>query len=120
MSNLLIPAPYQVDSFGTTGTAKFTWTPTAGTNWSDSTATTNPAVAFVDKVQFYLWGAQADKTTEEPYKTMNTWYTTNKAAIDQQALNSKLQVGAWAIYIDLQRNIKDDNMRAPPAAGGKA
>lgn len=48
---------------------------------------------------------------------MNTWYTTNKAAIDKQALNSKLQVGAWAMYIDMQRNVADSSMTAPPAAG---
>lgn len=50
---------------------------------------------------------------------MNTWYTTNKAAIDKQSLNNNLQVGAWAIYVDLQRNIADANMKAPPAAGIK-
>lgn len=114
-----IAAPYQTDSFGTSGTAKFTWTPTRGTNWTaDSAATTT--VDFVDKVSFFLWGSAADKTGEDPYKTMNTWYTTNKAALDSASLASSAQVGPWGLYVDIQRNIADTNVRAPPAFSVKA
>lgn len=68
-------------------------------------------------MKVFLWGSAADKTGEDPYKTMNTWFTTNKAAIDAASLASAAQVGPWGLYIDLQRNIADTNLRAEaPAA----
>lgn len=112
-----IAAPYQTDSFGTAGTAKVSWTPTIGTNWTNATAcTSTTCVDFVDSVKVFLWGSAADKTGEDPYKTMNTWYTTNKAALDSASIASSAQVGPWGLYADLQLNVAETSLLAYPAA----
>jgi hypothetical protein len=95
-------------TFGTTGTAKMTWTPTATTYTGGASGA--GAVAFVTKVSVFLWGSAADKTADEPYKTMNTWYTTNKAAIDAASLASSTQVASWALYMDISLNVKSNEL----------
>jgi len=108
----LIGAALASPSFGTTATAKATWTPAANTWTSGPSSTTN--IAYVSKVAIYLWGSAADKTAEDPYKTMNTWYTTNKAAIDTASLAASTQVASWALYMDLTLNVKSTELLAPP------
>jgi hypothetical protein len=44
---------------------------------------------------------------------MNTWYTTNKAAIDAASLASETQVGPWGLYMDLQLNIASTGLWPP-------
>jgi len=88
-------------TFSTT-TAKVTWTPSA-TNWTGYAPSTK--APWINKVAVYLWGSAADKTGEDPYKTMNTWYTTNKAAIDAAGLASTTQVSSWALYIDVETTV---------------
>lgn len=107
----LIGAALASPSFGTTATAKLTWTPAANTWTSGPASATN--VPYVSKVAIYLWGSAADKTAEDPYKTMNTWYTTNKAAIDTAALAASTQVASWAMYVDLTLNCKSTDLHAP-------
>lgn len=67
-------------------------------------------------MKIFLWGSAADKTGEDPYKTMNTWYTTNKAALDSASIASSAQVGPWGLYADLQLNVADTTILAYPAA----
>jgi hypothetical protein len=51
---------------------------------------------------------------------MNTWYTTNKAAIDAASLASETQVGPWGLYMDLQLNIASTGLfpKATESAAG--
>lgn len=101
-STTLIGATLASPTF-TTSTAKVTWTPTATSFYKAlATATDNPMVA---KIEIFLWGSAADKTADEPYKTMNTWYTTNKAAIDSQSLASTTQVSSWALHMKIATNV---------------
>jgi len=97
-------------TFSTT-TAKVTWTPSA-TNWTGYAPSTK--APWINKVAVYLWGSAADKTGEDPYKTMNTWYTTNKAAIDSAGLASTTQVSSWALYIDVETSVASTTLVLPP------
>jgi hypothetical protein len=45
---------------------------------------------------------------------MNTWYTTNKAAIDAASLASSTQVAAYAIWMDMQLAIRSASMLGDP------
>jgi len=91
------------------------WTPST-TNWTGGALTST--IPFISKVEAFTWGSAADKNGEDPYKTMNSWYTTNKAAIDSASLASSTQVAAWALYLDLTLNIASTAMMPPPSMSG--
>lgn len=46
---------------------------------------------------------------------MNTWYTTNKAAIDSASLAASTMVASWALYLDLELAIASTDMMPPPS-----
>jgi hypothetical protein len=108
----LIGAALAAPNFGTTGVSRVSWVPTSGTNWTGKSTDH----AFVSKAEFFTWGSAADKTGEDPYKTMNTWYTTNKAAIDSASLASSTQVASWALYVDLTLQIASTSMLPPSSS----
>jgi len=74
--------------------ATWSWTPGAKNSLEGDVW----AAGFLEKVEVMLAGAKADASTE-PYKTMNTWYSTNKAAIDAANLAGAVQVASWAIVV---------------------
>jgi myosin-crossreactive antigen len=45
---------------------------------------------------------------------MNTWYTTNKAAIDSASLAASTQVGPWALWMDMQLAVRSASMHGEP------
>jgi len=45
---------------------------------------------------------------------MNTWYTTNKAAIDSASLAASTQVASWAMYIDIATVLSSTTLNGPP------
>jgi hypothetical protein len=68
--------------------------------WTSSTSTfASATTTWIDKVEVRLVG-QPD-AAKEPAKTMNTWATTNAAAITAAGLTDQLKVSSWAIIVDV-------------------
>lgn len=76
----------------------------------------NPTMYWVEEIDIILSGGDL-KT--EPYATMNKWYTDNKRALLASGIADEVEIGSWAVIVDVHTRKNTESGDANQGAGSK-